>query len=55
MEHRGTFCKVTARAPLASMFGYTTVLRSLTQGRAGCSMEPLMYAVAPPEVASKLL
>ena len=55
MEHRGTFCKVTARAPLASMFGYTTVLRSLTQGRAGCSMEPLTYAVAPPEVASKLL
>jgi elongation factor G len=54
MEHRGNYCKVEARAPLASMFGYSTVLRSLTQGRGTSSMEPLTYGYVPPEVAAKL-
>jgi len=34
---------VTGAAPLAVMFGFTTILRSLTQGRASFSMEPLDY------------
>ena len=54
MEHRTTYCKVTAHVPLASMFGYSTVLRSLTQGRGTSTMEPLTYAVVPPEIAAKL-
>ncbi len=54
MEQRGASRKVSAKAPLASMFGYSTVLRSLTQGRGDYSMEFLSYAVVPAEVAKKL-
>jgi elongation factor G len=35
---------ISASAPLASMFGYSTALRSLTQGRATYTMEPESYA-----------
>lgn len=42
---------ITAHAPLAELFGYSNAMRSLSQGRAGCSMEPLEYAPAPPDVA----
>ncbi|MEN8148244.1 MAG: elongation factor G, partial [Planctomycetota bacterium] len=44
---------ITARAPLANMFGYSSVLRSLTQGRADYAMEPDSYKPVPPEVAEK--
>lgn len=40
-ERRGTI--ITARVPLAELFGYPTRLRSLTQGRASLSMEFLEY------------
>jgi elongation factor G len=33
--------------PLAEMFGYSTSIRSLTQGRASFTMEPHAYAEAP--------
>jgi elongation factor G len=36
------------------MFGYSTAARSLTQGRATYTMEPLEYAVAPDEAARKI-
>ena len=38
---------IDARAPLEKMFGYSTAVRSLSQGRAGYTMEPLEYAAAP--------
>ena len=38
---------VSGSAPLAAMFGFTTILRSLTQGRASYSMEPLDYQAVP--------
>ena len=41
---------IEAHAPLKELFGYSSAMRSLSQGRAGCSMEPLRYAPAPPEV-----
>jgi elongation factor G len=44
---RGPLRVIEARAPLAEMFGYSTAVRSLSQGRASYSMEPLEYAPAP--------
>jgi elongation factor G len=44
---RGPLRVIEARAPLAEMFGYSTAVRSLSQGRASYSMEPLEYAAAP--------
>ena len=41
---------IVAEAPLAELVGYSSAMRSLSQGRAGTSMEPLKYAPAPPEV-----
>lgn len=42
---------IEAHAPLAELFGYSGAMRSLSQGRAGCSIEPLAYAPAPASVA----
>jgi elongation factor G len=52
---RGLARVITATVPLAAMFGYATVIRSLTQGRATYSMEPECYAVVPDEVAKEIL
>jgi len=46
---------ITAEAPLAELFGYTTVLRSLSSGRAACSMEFSKYAEVPTEIAEKII
>lgn len=46
-EARGTLTVITATAPLKELFGYSTAIRSLSQGRAGCSMEPSGYQPAP--------
>lgn len=54
-EQRGDQHVIAAEAPLAQMFGYSTQIRSLSQGRAQYSMEPLKYAAAPPEVLEAIL
>ena len=46
---------VRAEVPLAEMFGYSTSLRSLTQGRATYSMEFKHYAEAPRQVAQEVI
>jgi elongation factor G len=46
---------VRAEVPLAEMFGYSTALRSLTQGRATYSMEFRQYAQTPPQVAAAIV
>jgi len=46
---------IHARAPLAEMFQYATKLRTLTQGRASYSMEPLTYSPMPPAHQKQLL
>ena len=46
---------VRAEVPLAEMFGYSTTLRSLTQGRATYSMEFRHYAMAPRDVTEKVM
>ena len=49
------FIRVDANVPLAEMFGYATVLRSSTQGKAEFTMEFARYAPAPAEVAEELV
>jgi elongation factor G len=46
---------IKAEVPLAEMFGYSTQLRSLTQGRATYSMEFKHYAEAPKNVAEAVI
>ncbi len=50
----GTFTTIEAEVPLAEMFGYATVLRSLTQGKAEFTMEFSRYARAPESVVEEL-
>ncbi len=49
-----SFCRVEAEVPLAEMFGYSTVLRSMTQGKAEFTMEFLKYAKVPTSVSEQL-
>jgi elongation factor G len=54
-ESRGTDTVIHAEAPLANLFGYSSAMRSLSQGRAGCSMEPSSYAPAPEDVRKRFM
>jgi elongation factor G len=45
---------IAARVPLASMFGYATRLRSLTQGRATYTMQFAVYEPVPPQIYEEL-
>jgi len=47
--------EITALVPLGEMFGYTTNLRSMTQGRASSSMELEHYADVPNHVAETII
>ncbi|HPB65104.1 MAG TPA: elongation factor G, partial [Spirochaetales bacterium] len=49
-----SFCRVEAEVPLSEMFGYSTVLRSMTQGKAEFSMEFLKYGKVPQSVSEQL-
>ena len=53
--NRGKLMVVEARAPLEKMFGYSTAVRSLSQGRASYSMEPLEYSAAPDSLLESLI
>ncbi len=46
---------IKAYVPLAEVFNYATVLRSLTQGRASYTMEPSYYAEVPSHIAEKII
>jgi elongation factor G len=54
-DMRGAVAVVHAKAPLKELFGYSSAMRSLSQGRAGASMEPLEYAPASQEDVKKFL
>ena len=47
-------CQVIAEVPLSEMFGYSTVLRSLTQGKADFTMEVEKYGKVPTSVSEEL-
>ena len=46
---------IIAFAPLANLFGYTSDLRSMSQGRAASSMELAQYEEVPPNVAQEII
>jgi elongation factor G len=46
--------KITGTVPLAETFGYSTALRSMSQGRASFVLEPADYQPVPPEIARNL-
>lgn len=51
----GGISSVTGTVPLSEMFQYSTMLRSLTQGRGTYAMEPSTYEPVPPNLAEKVL
>ena len=64
LQRRGTvlgstedagFARVDAEVPLAEMFGYSTDLRSATEGKAEFTMEFAKYAPAPRDISDELL
>ena len=54
-EDDGGFSKVEAEVPLAEMFGFSTALRSATQGKAEFSMEFAKYAAVPNSIGEELI
>lgn len=52
-EEQG-FCRIDAEVPLSEMFGYSTTLRSGTQGKAEFSMEFAKYSPVPRSVEEEL-
>jgi elongation factor G len=52
---KGPIANVSARVPLAEMFGYSTDVRTLSSGRASYSMEPSSFEEVPRNVVDQLL
>jgi elongation factor G len=55
IDTEGHFQKISAKVPLAEMEGYSSSLRSITQGRARFSMHFHEYAAVPYELQKKLI
>lgn len=54
-QDEGPMCSIEARIPLSEMFGYSTVLRSLTQGKAQFTMEFNTYKQVPRQIMEELV
>ncbi len=54
MDERGNAKVIRALVPLSELFGYTTKLRSMTQGRANATMEFSHYATVPKNIADEI-
>jgi len=55
MDHRGGSRVVHATVPLSEMFGYATVMRSITQGRGTHTMQFEEYRPVPKTVSEKII
>ncbi len=55
MDERGMLRVIHAKVPLSEMFGYTTDIRSMTQGRGSIMMEFDHYEVVPPNVEKTIV
>lgn len=53
-QDEGLMCVIEAQVPLAEMFGYSTTLRSSTQGKAQFTMEFFTYRQTPKSIEEKL-
>jgi len=53
-QDEGPMCVIEAQVPLAEMFGFSTVLRSATQGQAQFTMEFAFYKLVPQSIAEEL-
>ena len=53
-QDEGVMCAIESQVPLAEMFGYSTVLRSLTQGKAQFTMEFAQYKQVPQSIAEEI-
>jgi len=54
-QDEGVMCRIEAQVPLSEMFGFSTILRSNTQGKAQFTMEFAMYKQVPQMIAETLL
>ncbi len=55
MEPSGSFTKIKSQVPQSELYKYSTILRSLTQGRGFFTREFSHYAEAPYEIAQKII
>lgn len=55
MDEKGMLRVIHAKVPLSEMFGYTTDIRSMTQGRGSVMMEFDHYEVVPPNVEKQIV
>jgi elongation factor G len=55
MSQRGNAQVIDAEIPLATMFGYVTDLRSMTQGRGTSTMQFANYSPVPPAIQEELV
>lgn len=54
-DQRGNAIAIIAKVPLSEMFGYTTTLRSITQGRGTSTMKFALYEKVPNNLADKII
>lgn len=54
-EQKGTITAIRAMVPLSEMFGYSTDLRSFTQGRASYTMQFASYEKVPDAIAQNII
>jgi elongation factor G len=54
-QDEGVMCVIESQVPLSEMFGYSTVLRSLTQGKAQFTMEFSSYRQVPQSITEELV